>query len=86
MKKLMMSVALVSAIAIVAGYSMIGSQKNEVSMNELAKSNVKVLANSPDPDDYIDCKFSLLKICVTPNKDHHFYRKIDNTGGGSPTD
>ena len=79
-----MSVALVAAVA--AGYMMTGSDESEVNMSELVSTNVKVLANSPDPDDYVDCKLSLLKICVTPNGDHHFYRKIDNTGGGSPTD
>ena len=46
MKKFLMSVALVAAIA--AGYSMIGSGKSEMNMNELASANVEALAQSVD--------------------------------------
>ena len=46
MKKFLMSVALVSAIAIAAGYSMIGSDKSDVNMSELTQANVEALAQS----------------------------------------
>ena len=39
-----MSVALISAIA--AGYTMIGSDKSNVNMSELASANVEALAQS----------------------------------------
>ncbi len=42
MKKVMMSVALVSAIA--AGYSMIGSDKSEENVADLTSANVEALA------------------------------------------
>ena len=45
MKKVLMSVALVSAIAIAAGYSMIVSDKIEMSMSDLAQNNVEALAD-----------------------------------------
>ena len=45
MKKVLMSVALVSAIAIAAGYSMISSDKSEMSMSDLAQANVEALAD-----------------------------------------
>lgn len=48
----MMSVALISAIAIAAGYSMIGSDKSDVSVNDLTQANVEALA---DDLNYIDC-------------------------------
>ena len=46
MKKVLMSVALVSAIAITAGYSMIVSEKSDVNMSELTQANVEALAQS----------------------------------------
>ena len=46
MRKVIMSVALVSAIAIAAGYSMIGSEKSDVNMSELTQANVEALAQS----------------------------------------
>ena len=78
MKKVMMSVALISAIAIAAGYSMIGSEKSEMNMSDLTQVNVEAWANDPSEKVVVtrDCKLSLLKICETQNGDHHLYRKI----------
>ena len=45
MKKVLMSVALVSAIAIAAGYSMIGSDKSKMNMSDLAQANVEAFAD-----------------------------------------
>ena len=45
MKKFLMSVALMSAIAIAAGYSMIGSDKSDMNVSDLASTNVEVLAD-----------------------------------------
>ena len=50
MKKFFMSVALISAIAIAAGYSMIGSDKSDVSVNDLTSANVEALASSMCPN------------------------------------
>ena len=46
MKKVLMSVAIVSAIAIAAGYSMIGSEKSDVNMSDLTQANVEALAQA----------------------------------------
>ena len=48
MKKVMMSVALISAIAIAAGYSMIGSDKSEENVADLTSANVEALAQTID--------------------------------------
>ena len=53
-----MSVALVAAIS--AGYSMIGSDKSDVSVNDLTKANVEALADDinyvkPCPEMGWDC-------------------------------
>jgi len=56
MKKVLMSVALVSAIAIAAGYSMIGSEKSDVNMSELTQANVEALAGSFCPFGCLDIK------------------------------
>ena len=59
MKKVIMSVALFSAIAIAAGYSMIGSEKSDVNMSDLAQANVEALADDinsqPCPEPGWDC-------------------------------
>ena len=44
MKRVIMSVALVAAVA--AGYMMTGSDKSEVNMSGLTQANVEVLAQS----------------------------------------
>ena len=44
MKKTLLSVALISAIA--AGYSMIGSDKSDVNVADLTSANVEVLAQT----------------------------------------
>lgn len=44
MKKFLMSVALFSAIATAAGYSMIGSDESEVGVTDLTSANVEALA------------------------------------------
>jgi len=46
MKKLLMSVALVTAVA--AGYMMTGSNESEMKLNELALANVEALAQHVD--------------------------------------
>ena len=43
MKKLLMSVALVAAVA--AGYMMTGSNESELNMSDLASANVEALAD-----------------------------------------
>ncbi|MBO7418854.1 MAG: hypothetical protein J6U14_07975 [Bacteroidaceae bacterium] len=43
MKKVLMSVALLAAVA--AGYMMTGSNESEVNMSELAQANVEALAD-----------------------------------------
>ena len=48
MKKVIMSVALISAISIAAGYSMIGSEKSDVNVSELTQANVEALAQSAE--------------------------------------
>ena len=50
MKKLLMSVALVAAVA--AGYMMTGSNESEVNMSDLAKANVEALADGIND---VDC-------------------------------
>ena len=52
MKKVLMSVALVSAIAIAAGYSMIGSDKSEENVADLTSANVEALADGLND---VDC-------------------------------
>ena len=46
MKKLLMSVAFVAAVA--AGYTMTGSNESELNMSDLAKANVEALAQHVD--------------------------------------
>ena len=46
MKKLLMSVALVAAVA--AGYMMTGSNESELNMSDLASANVEALAQHVD--------------------------------------
>ena len=48
MKKVMMSVALFSAIA--AGYSMIGSDKSGVNVSDLTQANVEAFASDCCPN------------------------------------
>ena len=74
-----MSVALISAIAIAAGYSMIGSDKSDVSVNDLTSANVEALGQALPPScvcvkggTYCDCpnEFSWGKTAklVEPNE------------------
>ncbi len=46
MKIELMSVALMSAIAVAAGYNMIGSNKSEANVGDLTQANVEALAQS----------------------------------------
>lgn len=48
MKMLLMSVALVAAVA--AGYMMIGSNESELNMSDLASANVEALAGGMCPN------------------------------------
>ena len=51
MKKVLMSVALISAIGIAAGYSMIGSDKSDVNISKLTKPNIEAMADdNPCPN------------------------------------
>ena len=47
-----MSVALISAIVVAVGYSMIGSNKSKLSVSDLASANVEALADdiNGEPD------------------------------------
>ena len=55
MKKFFISVALISAIAIAAGYSMIGSDKSDVSVNDLTSANVEAFGQAlPKEPDCVD--------------------------------
>jgi len=56
MKKVMMSVALFSAIAIAAGYSMIGFDKSDVNVSDLTSANVEALAGDTKEPDGCDPK------------------------------
>ena len=55
MKKVMMSVALFSAIAIAAGYSMIGSDKSDVNVSDLTSANVEALGQALPPITNCEC-------------------------------
>ena len=61
-----MSVALVAAIA--AGYSMIGSGKGEVSVNDLTSANVEALAD--DINLVVGCTPVKDYVCSTPRNDY----------------
>jgi len=65
MKKVLMSVALVSAIAIAAGYSMIGSEKSDVNMSDLTQANVEALAQIIEIGPF--CVNTSLQFCVLPD-------------------
>ena len=54
MKKLLMSVALVAAVA--AGYTMTGSNESELNMSDLASANVEALADGNREADGCDYK------------------------------
>jgi hypothetical protein len=49
MKKVMMNVALILAIAIAAGYSMIGSDKSEMNVADLTSANLEALGQALPP-------------------------------------
>lgn len=62
MKKILMSVALFSAIATAAGYSMIGSDESEVNVVDLSSANMEALGQALPPSctcakggTYCDC-------------------------------
>ena len=68
MKKVMMSVALISAIAIAAGYSMIGSDKSEMNVADLTSANVEALAD--DINSVVGCLPVQEYVCSTPRNDY----------------
>ena len=73
MKKNILKVAFVAAIAMLTGIQVFNAQKSEA-LSEVAMANVEVLA--ADDDSASGCTFSLLSICETVNGDHHFYRNL----------
>ncbi|MBO7418851.1 MAG: hypothetical protein J6U14_07960 [Bacteroidaceae bacterium] len=78
MKRFLMSVALVAAVA--AGYMMAGSDKSEVNMSGLTQANVEALAENPEGDGVNKipgCKFNLLYICETSHDDYKLYKNRD---------
>lgn len=77
MKKFLMSVALVAAVA--AGYMITGSNESEVNVSDLTQSNVEALAEDSEGENNRapGCKFSLLYICETSHKDYKLYKNRD---------
>ena len=66
MKKLLMSVALVAAVA--AGYMMTDSNESEMKLNELAQTNVEALAD--DINSVVGCSPVAKYVCSTPRNDY----------------
>ena len=60
-----MSVALISAIAIAAGYSMIGSNMSEVNMSDLTSANVEAMAQIIEIGPF--CVNTSAQYCVLPD-------------------
>ena len=52
MKKIIHKIALVATVAVVAGYGVYNSQKQEVTLSETALANVEALANDETSDGY----------------------------------
>ena len=66
MKKLLMSVALVAAVA--AGYKMTGSNESEVTVSDLRSANVEALAD--DINSVVGCTPVAEYVCSTPRNDY----------------
>lgn len=71
MKKKLLSVIAVVAVAIFAGYNVYVSQ-HDVGLSDLFLTNVEALANTRESDK--GCKLNLISICETSNSDHYLYR------------
>ena len=52
MKKIIHKIALVATVAVVAGYGVYNSQKQEATLSETALANVEALANDETSDGY----------------------------------
>lgn len=73
MKKKIMGLIAVVAIATVAGYNVYTSQNNNGKLSDLALANVEALAD-PNESSQKGCKLNLLHICETAHSDHYLYR------------
>ena len=63
MKKKIMGLIAVVAIAVVAGYNIYTSQNNNVKLSDLALSNIEALANSGEGGVTIKCCAALWGSC-----------------------
>lgn len=70
MKKVFLVVGIFCACVI----SAIVCKAPDVENSDLALKNVEALSSDEDTS---DCTLSLLKICTSGNKDHHFYRRVE---------
>ena len=75
MKKNILKVAFVAAIAVVCGINVFNAQNSEA-LSEVVIANVEALADASEESSGLGCKLSLLKICETSNGDHPLYRNL----------
>lgn len=71
MKKKILSMIAVVAVAIFAGYNVYVSQ-HDVELSDLFLSNVEALANARESNK--GCKLHLTSICDTSHADRYLYR------------
>lgn len=75
MKKQIIKVTFVAAIALACSINVFNAQKSEV-LSEVAMANVEALADKTQNPAGTGCTFSLLSICETSNGDHYLYRNL----------
>lgn len=73
MKKNIIGVVTIVAVAVVAGYNVYTSQNDNVKLSDLVLNNIEALAD-PNESSQKGCKLNLLHICETAHSDHYLYR------------